>query len=29
MIGDLNAKTENDNTGYDEVMGQLGLGQIK
>lgn len=28
MIGDLNAKTGNDNTGYDDVMGQHGLGQM-
>lgn len=28
MIGDLNAKTGNDNTGYDEVMGQHGLCQM-
>lgn len=26
MTGDQNAKTGNDNTGYDEVMGQHGLG---
>lgn len=28
MIRDLNAKTGNDNTGYDEVMGQHRLGQM-
>lgn len=28
MIGDLNAKAGNHNTGYDEVMGQHGLGQM-
>lgn len=28
MTEDLNAKTGNDNTGYDEVMGQHGLGQM-
>lgn len=28
MIGDLNAKTGNDNTGYNDVMGQHGLGQM-
>lgn len=28
MIGDLNAKTGKYNTGYDDVMGQHGLGQM-
>lgn len=28
MIGDLNAKTGNENTGHDDVMRQHGLGQM-
>jgi hypothetical protein len=28
MMGDLNAKIGNDNTGYSEIMGQHGLGQM-